>query len=232
MYDETAADFSAAFAGKIIEDRTFRNWVSITAAFRSIEHLLSLPFTYAEILPMVTKMCETQNLKTNENNELAGFWETVDILASSGKIWIGVDYHIKASTKKGIPIKESKTLLELPEGTRYLSVSFLRISQLYAKESRDSESKKIPRDSLKYYLEHSREFLGTKKAERFKVIQNPTGFVPAGDAATGRTTTAMLFDYKMICENYGIDLDTSRSYTDNTDEQDDPEPFTPTQLPF
>ena len=221
-----------AFVGKIIEDRTFRNWVSITAAFRSIEHLLHLPFTYTEILPMVTRMCETQNLKTNENNELAGFWETVDILASSGKIWIGVDYHIKASTKKGIPIKESKTPLELPEGARYLSVSFLRISQLYAKESRDSESKKIPRDSLKYYLEHSREFLGTKKAERFKVIQNPTGFVPAGDAATGRTTTAMLFDYKMICENYGIDLDTSRSYTDNPDEQDDPEPFTPTQLSF
>lgn len=232
MYDETAADFSVAFVGKIIEDRTFRNWVSITAAFRSIEHLLHLPFTYTEILPMVTRMCETQNLKTNENNELAGFWETVDILASSGKIWIGVDYHIKASTKKGIPIKESKTLLELPEGTRYLSVSFLRISQLYAKESRDSESKKIPRDSLKYYLEHSREFLGTKKAERFKVIQNPTGFVPAGDAATGRTTTAMLFDYKMICENYGIDLDTSRSYTENPDEPDEPEPFTPTQLSF
>lgn len=116
MYDETAADFSVAFVGKIIEDRTFRNWVSITAAFRSIEHLLHLPFTYTEILPMVTRMCETQNLKTNENNELAGFWETVDILASSGKIWIGVDYHIKASTKKGIPIKESKTPLELPEG--------------------------------------------------------------------------------------------------------------------
>lgn len=85
MYDETAADFSVAFVGKIIEDRTFRNWVSITAAFRSIEHLLHLPFTYTEILPMVTRMCETQNLKTNENNELAGFWETVDILASSGK---------------------------------------------------------------------------------------------------------------------------------------------------
>lgn len=42
----------------------------------------------------------------------------------------------------------------------------------------------------------------------------------------------MLFDYKMICENYGIDLDTSRSYTENPDEPDEPEPFTPTQLSF
>lgn len=57
---------------------------------------------------MVTRMCETQNLKTNENNELAGFWETVDILASSGKIWIGVDYHIKASTKKVFRLKNQK----------------------------------------------------------------------------------------------------------------------------
>lgn len=82
--------------------------MSITAAFRSIEHLLHLPFTYTEILPMVTRMCETQNLKTNENNELAGFWETVDILASSGKYGSAWTTTSKRPRKKEFRSKNQK----------------------------------------------------------------------------------------------------------------------------
>ena len=151
-------------------------------------------------------------MKTNENNELSGFWEMVEILASSGKIWMEVDFHIRISNGKPFWIKEAKTPLELPREKRYLSLSFQRIAQLYAKESRDTESKKIPKDSLKYYLENSREFIGTKKSERFKVVENAVGFIPAGNNAKGKITTAMLFDYDLLEKNYDIHLDISQMY--------------------
>ena len=212
QFDEVTSAFSKAFKGKMIEDRTFNNWVTIIAAYKTLEEVVKLPFSYSDIIPIATRLCEDQNMKTNENNELSGFWEMVEILASSGKIWMEVDFHIKISNGKPLAITESKTPLELPREKRYLSLSFQRIAQLYAKESRDTESKKIPKDSLKYYLANSREFIGTKKSERFKVIENAVGFIPAGNNAKGKVTTAMLFDYDLLEKNYDIHLDISQMY--------------------
>ena len=49
----------------------------------------------------------------------------------------------------------------------------------------------IPRDSLKYYLEHSPEFIGTAKSMRFKLLENKTYVSSNPETGKSRVTTAM-----------------------------------------
>ncbi len=221
-WDAVLYDLSNNVRKYAVEDRTLKNWATLLAAFKSLEPHINMPFNYNEMLGIMSNLCVEQNNKTKQNNELSGFWETVDILVSSSKIWIKVDYHIKMGTGTGrpIPIQQSKTPLELRPDKKYLYINFSRISQLYAKEGRDTAGKTIPRDTLKYYLEHSPEFLGTAKSMRFKMIETPQGYTPSdGDTAKSKVTTAMIFDYDMIKENYNIDIDISSGYTENDDEE-------------
>lgn len=219
-WDSAIYDLSNNVRKYAIEDRTLKNWATIIAAYKSIEPYIDVPFTYAEILSIASELCVEQNNKTKQNNELSGFWEIVDILVASSKIWIKVDYHIKMGSGTGRPmqIRESGIPLELDPKKQYLYINFKRISQLYAKEGKDTNGKIIPRETLKYYLEHSPEFLGTAKSMRFKMIETPQGYTPAdGESARSKVTTAMIFDYDMIKENYNIDIDIASGY-DETDE--------------
>ena len=221
-WDSVLYDLSNNVRKYAVEDRTLKNWATLLAAFKSLEPHINMPFNYNEMLGIMSNLCVEQNNKTKQNNELSGFWETVDILVSSSKIWIKVDYHIKMGTGTGrpIPIQQSKTPLELRPDKKYLYINFSRISQLYAKEGRDTAGKTIPRETLKYYLEHTPEFLGTAKSMRFKLIETPQGYTPSdGDTAKSKVTTAMIFDYDMIKENYNIDIDISSGYTENDDEE-------------
>ena len=55
---------------------------------------------------------------------------------------------------------------------------------------------------------------------RFKMIETPQGYTPSvGDTAKSKVTTAMIFDYDMIKENYNIDIDISSGYTENDDDE-------------
>lgn len=216
-WDDTVSQLSDKIRKNGIEDRTLKNWATILAAYGSIEKYVDVPFSYAELLDLAAKLCVEQNNKTKQNNELSGFWETVDVLVSSSKIWMKVDYHIRMGTGNGRPMRicESSNPIELDPQKPYLYINFSRIAQLYAKEGRDSNGKIIPKETLKYYLEHSQEFLGTCRSMRFKVIENAQGYTPDDDRARSKVTTAMIFDYNAIRENYNIDIDINPIYSED-----------------
>lgn len=216
-WDGTIADMTAELRSYGVEDRTLRNWATVLAAFRCIEPDVRLPFTYSDMLKIVCRGCIDQNNKTKQNNELSGFWETVDILVSSGKVWNKVDYHIKQGQRM-VKIRESPNPTELNPSRRYLFLNYSRVAQLYAREGRESGGKVIPRETLKYYLEHSPEFMGTAKSVRFRMIESPSGYMPSNpDTGQSKVTTAMIFDYEAIVESYGIDINVSSGYRDDDD---------------
>ena len=222
-WDNVITDLSNNVRQHAVEDRTLKNWATILAAFRSIEPYISMPFNYGDMLAISTKLCVEQNSKTKQNNELSGFWEIVDILVASSKIWIEADFRIKMGTGTGkkISIQESRTGLELDSSKRYLYINFARISQLYAKEGKDSNGKTIPRETLKYYLEHSPEFCGTAKSVRFTLIESPLGHMSASEETKkSKVTTAMIFDYDMVCENYNVNLDITTGKVDDEDDEE------------
>ena len=204
-WDEAMMDMNNLVRGYGIEDRTLRNWVTALSAFRCLERRLDLPMNYDEMLKICSEGCRDQNAKTIQNNELSGFWETVDILVSSSKVWINVDYKIEVGKNKELAIREGKPVY-LQADKRYLFLSFSRVASLYSKETRDSGSKSIPAESLKFYLEKSEEFRGTAKSVRFKMVDTPQGYIGA-TSQKSKVTTAMIFDYDAIVDKYGIDID-------------------------
>ena len=50
---------------------------------------------------------------------------------------------------------------------------------------------------------------------RFKVIENAQGYTPDDDRARSKVTTAMIFDYNAIRENYNIDIDINPIYNED-----------------
>lgn len=213
--DRATADLMQQLGGRPVEDRTLLNWVTPIAAFLCVENELQLPFTYQDVLRIAADGIVDQEAKTRQNNELSGFWVTVENLVRSSKMWIGVDYHVRRlGGKMVITASKSKGMLQ-PDKT-YLQISFSRIAQLYLENGRQTGEKRIPKDSLKYYLEHSAEYRGTMRSVRFKSIDTASGFVAEKqDALTGEVetkmivTTAMVFDYDLIRENYDINIDIS-----------------------
>ena len=83
----------------------------------------------------------------------------------------------------------------------------------------------LPPESLKFYLENSKEYLGVKNSVRFKNIQNGVEITKRVDIGEGRTEyrktstpeQAMCFDYEMIMDSYNINLeiDTDSGDSDN-----------------
>lgn len=213
-WDDTVSDLSDRVRTSAVEDRTLKNWATILAAIRVLDGELSLPFTYPEMLELCAGMCIDQNSKTRQSNEMAGFWETVENLVGSSKAWIEADYRILPGGRR-IKTRESKQQgqdVELNPHRRYLFVNFNRLSSLYLKEGRDAQ-RVIPKDSLKYYLEHSSEYVGTVPSMKFKMIDNQLGYTPSdASLAKTRTTTAMVFDYDAVAEHYSISLEVGIGY--------------------
>lgn len=223
-WDNAITDMNNAIQDTI-EDRTLKNWCTVLAAFKCIEGSFELPFTYNDVLETAAVMCKSQNNKTKENNELSGFWDIVDTLVSSAKMFTQVDYKIKSGVKE-IKIKEGIPVIP-PANKRYLYISFARISSLYYKEAKEC-GKGIPKETLKYYLEKSPEFVGTTGAERFKLLASATGFVQEDKYSKGKVTTAMVFDYDAIEKNYGIHIDITGYIDDEPEhivdiEEEDPQ---------
>lgn len=228
-WDEAMSDMNDLVRDSNIEDRTLRNWVVALAAFRCLEKKLDLPMSYGEMLKICADGCRDQNAKTIQNNELSGFWDTLDILVSSSKVWINVDYRIEAGKNREHPIREGKPI-HLRSDKRYLFLSFSRVASLYSKETRDAGNKSIPAESLKFYLEKSDEFLGTAKSIRFRMVDTPQGYIGA-TSSKSKVTTAMIFDYDAIIEKYGIDIDIVTDQTDESGSEAKAPEYTPPPPP-
>lgn len=222
-WDDTVAELSDLVRTSAVEDRTLKNWATILAAIRVLDGHLGLPFSYQEMLKLCSSMCIEQNSKTRQSNEMAGFWETVENLVGSSKAWIEVDYRIRRGGRRIKTRESAKSGQEvmLNPDRRYLYVNFNRLSALYLKEGRDAQ-RVIPKDSLKYYLENSSEYVGTIMSMKFKLIDNQLGYTPQDSyQAKTRTTTAMVFDYDAVCDHYGISLEVLRGYFESDSDSGD-----------
>ncbi len=204
-WDDTLSDLNDKVRDANIEDRTLRNWAVILAAFRCLCPYLDLPMRYDEMLNLCASMCIEQNSKTVQNNELSNFWNTLEVLVTSRVVWMDVDYKISCGKGNEVRIIENNSTATLQAGKNYLFMSYNRIAQLYRKAARESDMKSITPESLKFYLEHSPEFMGTIRSARFKVPDTPQGYSAVGSNKS-KVTTAMIFDYEQLQKNYNIDI--------------------------
>jgi hypothetical protein len=85
----------------------------------------------------------------------------------------------------------------------------------------------LPPESLKFYLENAKEYLGVKNSVRFKNIVKGvemTKVIPVTGSSpqvikTSTVDQAMCFDYELLAENYGVNLEIDNSGRNEGTEQ-------------
>lgn len=225
-YNAAFADLQSALDGQSIEDRIFRNWVIPLAIFRTLSGVIDVGFDYRDMLKICADGIIRQNGVCKSTNELASFWQVVDFLHQNGDIFIDADYRIKYETSfKGKGTVE-KIIFPRPKPILYLRTK--RVMMLYRKNGKTVGESTLPIESLRHYLEISKEFLGIKNAVRFKNLSNAVeSHVSATNIDgtptvrnTSQTDWCLSFDYGMLVENYGINLEIETANDDDIDPVD------------
>lgn len=207
------SDIIEGLGAEKVEDRILRNWIIPLAAFRTLEGVLDLPFSYQDIRKVTLDGIVRQNAECKSNNELANFWNVVSYLQQDGEIFIEGDYRIEYVNKfKSNLIKIEQ---QYQEPKAILMMRKNRIFMLYKKFGKQVGDSILPEGSLVYYLENSKEYMGKKNSVRFKNIQRGVEVqkietTPTGGISYKKTSTpdiALCFDYKMIKDTYNINLE-------------------------
>lgn len=220
-YRQCMNDLNDRLKGETIEDRIQRNWVIPLAAFRTLEAVLDVPFTYRELLDICVAGIIRQNRECKSNNELANFWNVVSYLQQDGEIFLESDFRIdyldrlKTNKVKDLVFQRPKPILRMRTD---------RIFMLYKKFSKQVGDSALPTESLSFYLENSKEYLGVQNSVRFKNILKGVEVTKEYEAGgqkvyrkTSMTKQALCFDYSELMGNYGINLnvDTGVSIEDD-----------------
>ena len=212
-YHTCLSDVLEALGAEKVEDRILRNWIIPLAAFRTLEGVLDIPFSYPDIRQVTVDGILRQNAECKSNNELANFWNVVSYLQQDGEIFIEGDYRIEYLSR----FKSSLVKIEqqYQEPKAILMMRKNRIFMLYKKFGKQVGDSVLPEGSLIYYLENSKEYMGKKNSVRFKNIQRGVEVqkvetTPTGGLSYKKTSTpdvALCFDYRMIRETYNINLE-------------------------
>lgn len=220
-YRQCMEDLNDRLRGETVEDRIQRNWVIPLAAFRTLESVIDLPFSYPDLLQICADGILRQNRECKSNNELANFWNVVSFLQQDGEIFLESDFRIdyldrlKTTKSRDIQFKTPRPILRMRTD---------RIFPLYKKYSKQVGDAALPTESLNFYLANSHEYLGVQNSVRFKVIQRGVEVTKEIDTGIGKryykqstTKQALCFDYAALMEAYGINLNVE-TITDPTEE--------------
>ena len=172
--------------------------------------LLDIGLPSQQLLDICTEGIKNQSRETKTNSEMGSFWNVIQFLASEGDLVADCDYKIKnvrtfsSSTVKKAEWQENRTVLCLQK---------TRVFMLYKMRERSAGDNVIPEESLKYYLEQCRAFLGEKNVRYFVSVKGVKQIEPGSTPDQyGRmryqhtTQRSYCFDYNMLKALYGLNL--------------------------
>ena len=176
--NETAELFRAEIKEQVVETRIFNNWLSVMAAYITLEEELELPWDRNEVIKLAVGFMLTQNSEIKKNDDLGSFWKVVQYLVASNQLVDGGDYKCKytdrVTWRKGILKSESEDIRWM-EGKHVLWLNTQRVFNLYKNQVLREGDKPLPESTVKHYLVNSKAFLFETKKESFQKIDPKTG---------------------------------------------------------
>ncbi|MBQ0076245.1 MAG: DNA primase [Bacteroidales bacterium] len=234
-----SADLRAAIGEEMVESRLFDNWLVPLAAFHALRNIqLGFPFSYDNLKEVCAKLCIRQSKLSQENSDITSFWDVVDFLRRQGLIVQDSDYKIRY--RETIRVKDGKSsrVITLNPPRKILYLRFKRIMELYQIHAKTSGQPLLPKTSIKYYLQTSKEFyFGESTSTRFKEYQQGTFKFEEKQGFDGCThlqpieitDSAYCIDYEVIHQNFNLTLETV-SFSKSGDDEE-PAPQVPPQNP-
>lgn len=188
-------DLQAAAVNTKIEERTLKNYAIVLAAVHVVRDRIIIGFDYQRLLGIFVQNMVDQNNFTRSNNELAVFWTILEYLLKEGLIENEVDFRIEHF----VQLKLKERSIEFSSSTPVLFLNHSRIFQLYRKHGLQSKENVLPINTLKYYLENSKPYIGVKPSVAFK---NQDAREDMDGKKKYHVTTAMAFLFNEL----GIDI--------------------------
>lgn len=228
IYQRTMDDVTEMLADLVIEDRILLNWVAPLAVLNCLEASIDTSLSYKQMLEICVEGIKFQNAQCKQNNELAAFWNMVQYLMSEGEIIEGGDFRIEYVRR----LKTNVANLNWSETRPVLYIQKTRLFMLYKKNGKAVGDTLLPEGSLKYYLEHCREYLGEKQGIRYKVYHHGViQYQKAGDQSKEASTVqrSYCFDYNLLVESFNINLERASDNAEDTAHQEDYESEHPEQ---
>lgn len=228
-YNTALSDLVENTRHEEVQDRILRNWCVPLAAFRTLSGVLDLPMTYREMLNICVDHVLMQNSECKTSNELASFWNVVAYLLQDGKIFKDSDFKIRYVQRFKC---DTTNVIEWTQPKPVLLLRKSRIFMLYKRNGKLVGDNTLPAETLAYYLEKSKAYIGLKRSVRFKNIidgrQETTiekdEFGNDKVKATDSVDRAYCFDYAMLRDTYGINLEVVTGGVEEDYEEPRPEP--------
>lgn len=214
-YREVLDDVINRIDGEGIEDRILRSWVMLLASFRTLEDVLDLSFSYEEMINIAINGIKNQNAECKSNNELAMFWDAVEVMQQNGVAINGADFRIKYENKLKTRLKDRDVVQEWSVAKPVLYVNFKTLLAAYKRFAKGQNDTVVAENTLRSYMEVSQEFLGMKQAFRFQLpdrLPNSASVVTRADGSMKVERATKLFqtycfDYDALSQKYGINLE-------------------------
>lgn len=212
-WQKARIDLHARTAAYKINDRIEKNWLFPLSAFLAIETEIDCPFSYEELLDICAKGAIRQNELISRTDEVAGFWDIISSAQQKGNFVNGQDYVIKP--KSSIKTYETKATIDFGMSKDILMIRKNSMLTTYRQLGRQVDERMLPSESILHYLQNSPEYLGISfSPERFKQFNANGQPIQEYIEKENKYKTIyqqdrpLCFDYKMIQERFGIDLQT------------------------
>ncbi len=208
-YNEVTNEVYDIIDGEQVEDRLWRNWVMLLAAYKVLYVQLALPWSYEEMKELVVEGIKRQNAEIISNNELGNLWNAMTYLFEEGMIFADGDFKVKY-------VKSLKTDKVDREYKTHHPILMLRLNHFigqYKRMARQQGDSVMSKDSIRYYLTTSGAYMGMKASERWKVYQDghPVMTQPSSPdvkpVEVCKFDRCMCFDYEMLHDKFDLNLE-------------------------
>ena len=224
LFNQVVSDLTDTLDGQPIEDRILKNWAVPLAAYRCLETALNINLPYSDLYAVAVKGIQTQNAECKTSSELGNFWNMMQYLIAQGDVIEGGDFRIKYLTF----FKSDKVNgMQFPAAHPVLFLQKSRVFKLYRQSGKNMGDTVIPEESLKYYLEHSKAFLGEKNVRYDVYSKGSLVYTKSSDGKPSVPETSVqrsyCFDYVKLKEQFEINFERANRDTLSDDEKEEKE---------
>ena len=213
IYSITKRELAVKFENGNIHDRIFGNWVIPLAAYRTLETVLDMPFSYADLFETAVKGVRSQNELAQESSEVADFWNMLQGFQTSGKCVDKAHYRIRyMKSFRPISVKED---IEFKEARPILYLNMAAVASLFNSRNMNATANRSNWFTITSYLKSHSSFLGLKQ-DRFTILL-PSGLPDYSIEIVNNEQIrkvkvnrpkALCFDYLQLKEAFGLELET------------------------
>lgn len=228
VYGAIKAELSKMLENEKIHDRIFGNWIIPLAAFRTLESVIEMPFSYSDLLQVVIRCMRLQNETSQESSEMGDFWDALQGFHTQGR---AIDKaHFRIKWHRSFRSTTMKEEMVFAEPTPILYLNRAAVAGLFnGRSSSNATSNRSNWSTILSYLNSHPSCLGLKQDRFIILLANGTpdyNYESVNGSQIKKLKVnrpkALCFNYAMLKQEFGLNLETE-VISESDDLGEDPE---------